>query len=284
MNPRRLAQIFSLTFFDLVLSRAFLSNARLVHVKLRLHFFHERLWSDTTVTCILFAIVAAMIWTWLSGARDGGWPVALRKTVLAFNLAALASFVAVNRLAESIAPIGHKGLFSVLWWGTGLSMLFSSCFVFVTPAAFRRKAGLFFPELLLAAAAAVEFFLYAVFRDRLWVPMSKITTQAVYRTLTALGHPMAEAAANNILRDRFYRIKIVGSCTGLEGMAIFTFMFLAVLMLDRRYYPPLRSALIFAAGLAYMYVLNILRLSLFFGYASWLTRVRGADEASRLGI
>lgn len=125
-------------------------------------------------------------------------------------------------------------------------------------------------SVLFGMAAAFSQILYNLGTNfYLWPPLSRMVTRAVLSILQMLGYAMIPDPNPIMVRHEGMVIRINPSCSGLDGVFFFVAAFSFMMMLDFRKYRPRYIVATYAAGIAYMLALNVLRIVVFFAAALW---------------
>jgi exosortase/archaeosortase family protein len=128
---------------------------------------------------------------------------------------------------------------------------------------------------VIAASAAANYYLLS---EVMWKQMCNWTLNGIY-TLLSIFHMNIHAypgASNEarliLLRSPYFGINIWADCSGLEGIFLFNFMLSIVFLMDWEIFKRRSILLLYGFGIMYMFILNILRISLFFALGYWAYR------------
>jgi exosortase E/protease (VPEID-CTERM system) len=97
--------------------------------------------------------------------------------------------------------------------------------------------------------------------EKLWQPAAALTFDLVQRVLVPILPTMSADAATHVLRTDRFAVEITEVCSGLEGMGLMLVFSTAWLLYFRREYIFPRSLLLVPTGLAAIFALNVLRIS-----------------------
>jgi exosortase E/protease (VPEID-CTERM system) len=114
---------------------------------------------------------------------------------------------------------------------------------------------------LYAAAAAAVASSAMQWSQRLWAPTARITFQLVDQLLRPLIPTLHSDAATQVLDTGRFAVQVSELCSGLEGAGLLLAFCCAWLLFFRREYYFPRALLIIPAGLAVLFLLNVLRIA-----------------------
>jgi exosortase E/protease (VPEID-CTERM system) len=112
-----------------------------------------------------------------------------------------------------------------------------------------------------AAAAAAVASSAMQWSQMLWAPTARITFQLVDQLLRPLLPTLHSDAATQILDTGRFAVQVSELCSGLEGAGLLLAFCCAWLVFFRREYYFPRALLIIPAGLALLFLLNVLRIA-----------------------
>ncbi len=107
----------------------------------------------------------------------------------------------------------------------------------------------------LAAAAAMRL------SEALWRPTAVVTFDLVRLVLAPLMPSLTADPATRVLTASHFAVQIADVCSGLEGMGLMLAFITAWLVFFRREYAFPRALILVPAGLAAIFVLNVLRIA-----------------------
>jgi exosortase/archaeosortase family protein len=109
--------------------------------------------------------------------------------------------------------------------------------------------------------------------NTLWSLMCGWTTKMVYAILHFCGANVnVKATIHNHqfqLASPYFNIVIYPPCNGLEGIFLFVFMLSVLFIFDWRYFADRSILRLYIGGIAYMFIVNALRISAFFTLGYW---------------
>jgi|GEM_PF-6483764 len=140
--------------------------------------------------------------------------------------------------------------------------------------------------LLIAATASINYYWLM---QALWVEMRGLTTEVVYFVLKLFGtdayaviHPRVNTTI--FIRSPNFMIWVNNACNGLEGIFLFNFLLSIMFLLDWDIFRRSHIFLIYVFGVIYMFIINSLRITVFFtvgywaykpGVPEWVSAMRG---------
>jgi len=129
---------------------------------------------------------------------------------------------------------------------------------------------------IIAASAAANY--YWLMRI-MWEQMCNWTLTGVYSFLSIFhmniaGHVWSpsDTVTSLVIESPYFVIRVDPSCNGLEGIFLFNFMLSVMLLVDWELFKRRSLILLYGFGVLYMFVINILRISLFFTLGYWAYR------------
>jgi exosortase E/protease (VPEID-CTERM system) len=124
---------------------------------------------------------------------------------------------------------------------------------------------------LYAASVALLGIIAWQWSERLWAPTAGLTFDLVRRILLPIIPTLTADASTRILATDRFAVEISEACSGFEGMSLILAFTVAWLLYFRREYLFPRALLLIPAGLAAMFVLNVLRIAvlMLIGYAGF---------------
>ena len=175
-------------------------------------------------------------------------------------LAAAAAAFAVAWIGVGLVAGGSA------WWvvGTHGALLLSVCLAWLAcfpPRDTGRLFRAYKKQLVWAAGAAAVFYVLLQACYAAWPFLAGVVMHAVRGLLALTGVASTVVPPNTLLFDRF-GITIAQSCSGVESLALFSGLYMIVALLDWRTLRPARFAIAFVAGIAGLFVCNILRVYL----------------------
>lgn len=204
--------------------------------------------------------------------------ISLQKKTLIFNVLLFSAFFILNlNITPAISSLSWP-FFIVLWLAAALLTLGSSFFVLVKPSSLYAKLKAYPVETALGILAGLSQFLYEFVKQNFWQYLASPTT-AVVRVLLRLGGIQTESPHPQAIVHPLFSAWIGPGCDGFEGIFFFLFVFCILMMLDWKKHSPRRLFALFGGGILLMIALNVLRITLFFAAALWLTLRLGNTEA-----
>lgn len=159
--------------------------------------------------------------------------------------------------------------FKAIWLVLAVLTLLSACFLWVGPAHFLTHPDrrLLIPFFLLAGSKLISRHLFAF----LWQPVLEHTGLHVYRLLKILFVNVNHKIFISALGDTFvhvshpiYTVAIGSGCSGMEGISFGLFALLIFFFFEFRRFNALQWLFLAAGIAAWMYLLNVLRITVFF--------------------
>jgi exosortase/archaeosortase family protein len=208
-----------------------------------------------------------------------GW-LALNLVIVGFHLYLLhhpgwSKDAGFGRQIIALPYLGHV---------TSLGVLGSSFLVFTGAGWWLRMIKCRPVELCFLGLAVFPHIVYPLCLERLWRYSSGMTTTLVAAALKILGYEMIPAAEPFALKHSLLSLKIYAPCSGLEGITFFVTVLSLVLMLDHQRFSRTRIVVAYAAGIAYMWFLNVLRILLIFIAGVWVSGESGREEGTRVAV
>lgn len=137
-----------------------------------------------------------------------------------------------------------------------------------------RRNPLAVVVLLIAATASINYYWLM---KAIWVEMRGLTTYTVFHTLQffnfdayAKAHPRVNTTI--FIYSPHFMIWVNNACNGLEGIFLFNFLLSIMFLLDWHIFGRWKLFLVYALGIAYMFIVNALRITLFFTVGYWAYR------------
>jgi exosortase/archaeosortase family protein len=210
--------------------------------------------------------------------------LSFQKMVSFFHAIFLAAFLWITFHFLEIASHLSNKMILLLWYGSGCLCIISGFFIFLNPFVFLEKVKTHPLESFYGAVAASALGIYTLVDFFVWPFFSGSTTFAVYFILKSLGFAMIFDPNPTVLRHSLFEAQVAATCSGLEGIAIFVFIFSLILMSEWEKFLPKRIFFIYLAGFFYMVMLNVFRVAVFFAAAIWVTHQWGRERASELFV
>ncbi len=209
-----------------------------------------------------FAPIPIMFILWVR-AVEQKTPFQLRFSPIATGLCALA-LVLMNSNIDA-APLPRC---------TFLAAILSSLFVFVPFKQVIRQITQnkrLSVVALIGATSAVNYYWLML---TIWFAMCRWTTMGAYALLklldlnaVAVVHPITDTTI--ALISRYFQVWVNIGCNGLEGVFLFNFMLAATLLFDWKLLHKYSITLLFCTGVLYMFLMNVLRITVFFIIGYW---------------
>lgn len=198
-------------------------------------------------------------------------PVRLRwsRSALAFNLVALAAFLAVNRSYDALASLSPWWVVS-LWTALALATMGSAVAVRVGVEEFRgnRNRWVFLPGLLLAASVGYSGMLL----NNLWPVLSGWAASGSCTVLSGVLEGMRCFVATDhgprmIIRHDLLTVAVGRGCGGLDGFFLLFYLMMVLWLIVPRWFTATQWAMLTLVGFPLMYALNVVRICGFFAFA-----------------
>ena len=210
--------------------------------------------------------------------------LSFQKKTFALNLIAFAAFLVLSlNLQFFLIPLGAFWL-SILWLTLGLLTLCSSLFIFISLRDFDKRLKIYEREALFGILAGSSFLFSNFIIDWFWPYLSRLTNLSVYALLRLSGFQMIPISDPFRIQHPHFSAYIGAPCSGLEGIFFFFAAFSFVLIFDWRLFSKRAIAGIYLAGVIYMFLLNVLRIAVFFIVAIWMTQKGDKSQAVQLFI
>ena len=202
-----------------------------------------------------------------------------RRIVLFLNGVFLSVFFWITASFHSMERMMGQVSAFAMWYVLAGLIFFTGFFTFVGFQDFIERISGKRYELVCSILAAGVLPMYDLLRGLIWPYLSRPTQLAVYYLLRVLGFQMSLPSDSYHLRHADFEINIGSPCSGLEGIALFWFCLFLILIMDRRMMGLWRKIFfLFWLGAVYMFLLNVVRISLIFGTAAWATAHWGASH------
>lgn len=198
-------------------------------------------------------------------------PLTLQKVTVLIHGASFLAVLIVTFLFKSLVSYTHP-IFMAFWFLLVSFTLVSSLFLWRSPSYYRLhpKRYLIWPALILSLSGVISRTVF----DFLWEPIAHMTGIVTYSVLGALL-PSLQYKLNfaqtptrideyTLLSHPEFGIAIGRGCAGLEGIFLFLGVFAFFVVTDRTRFSLQKWCLLGSLGIIYMYLLNVVRLSLFF--------------------
>jgi exosortase/archaeosortase family protein len=187
-------------------------------------------------------------------------------------------FVALSVIGSRDLSIVGKTYYWT-WFLTGVLCIASSALILLPGSYFFKhpKRYLFFPAILISLSKLIGIHLFAP----LWEPTGRFTGMLCFKFLSlfipGLTTRVREvgAAAYTHISHPVYTIAVGNGCSGLEGVFFFIGIWCFVFLFDEELFSKVFWAVSFFAGLLFMYTLNIIRISLFYGVTFLVMKIGG---------
>ncbi len=274
---KRFAVFFSIPYLELVLLRLFISRET-IYRDLDLVFSPGKIFYSIiplTIAFIVFMILLEKQQTPLS--------FVFQKKAALINGMFWTFFLIFSRNLDPLVETFGKEALTLLWYGIGLIVFVSSFLVLLNFKELYEKIIRHPAEVYFSFFAGSLFLLFHLANRYLWSWLAAFITIVVYTLLNFVGFDMQPAESRHLHHPLFFA-SIDASCSGLEGIFLFIFLFSLILLVDWEKYTPKKAALIYLAGIVYMLFLNILRITIFFMGAVWASDIWGQSSASEVFI
>jgi len=123
---------------------------------------------------------------------------------------------------------------------------------------------------VLGASAACNYY---YFMRTIWTNMRDWTSHAAANILHAAGVPVVAELhpkwQSVILTGPHIHVEVNPGCNGLEGIFLFNFMLSVMLLVDWQLFRRCSIVMLYAFGVAYMFLMNALRISVFYSVGLW---------------
>ena len=228
------------------------------------------------ITGILFLILLAK--------RDDFVSLVFRKNILMINLIFWAVFLLTTFNLSQIMQSINREILSLIWYTLSIATLASSFFIFFKLKDLIEKLAVYRIEILFALIAIIMLMVYHPLNQHLWHPFSELTTAGSFTILKWLGVNVVPVPNPIYLAHPFFTAAIEDLCSGLEGMCFFVFIFSLILMFQWRSYSKIKMISIYLTGTAYMFLINIFRVVVFFIMAMPVSQKWGLSAGEQLFV
>jgi len=202
----------------------------------------------------------------------------ISSTLILLNLLFLILFLPLNHYMSFNLPtvLQNKLLFSILWWFCGLGLTTSLFFAVFNPTYVR-----YYPEYIVSSlssfrikllGASLIVFIYLrtyAFLNSLWPYLSRFVAFSVYKliglTYSDAVYTFSDAfALPNLPKIGVsdFTIIIFPFCSGIDGMSLFTFLFLLLVVVDWIHINKKKAIILLLMGVTGALIVNILRIYL----------------------
>lgn len=268
------------SIFKKVLKEIFLlCTVFFIEVSLVRHFVNM----DSSVPIEPIVVPALCALAALSYVTAGKMPLefSFQKKTLVLNLLFYVPFFIFNIKMEPLVLSLGWPVFAGLWFGFAVLALGSSFFVFVKPSSIYRKLKSYPVETAFGILAGLAQVLYELINQRFWRWYLSIPTIGAVRGLLRLFGVHTESTNPREIAHPLFTVHVGTPCSGLEGVAFFVFVFSVLAILDWKKHSPRKLFALFTGGTLFMLVLNLLRITVFFLIALWITIQFGKSEGSQ---
>jgi exosortase/archaeosortase family protein len=211
-------------------------------------------------------------------------PLALRwsNRVAALNALCFAATAALLGIARAPVVLGAR-LYTVLLLVAAAATFVTSFFLLLSFKEVRAKLASYGFRSVYGGIAALCLVTYPLILEAVWRPLAKVTEVAVFNLLRVLGVGvwMGYCEGNLAIKHPTLNAYISMGCSGLEGIFFFLFTFALLRLFEKHRGGHFRAAIIAVAGIGYMFLLNVVRITLFFvaaiNLAKFGDRAQGRD-------
>jgi exosortase/archaeosortase family protein len=229
-------------------------------------------------------VIAFVVFMLFLDKKKDVLPLVFQKKTAAANFLFLIVFLTVSHHLQPLASmLGRQGL-SILWYDLGLVTFTTSFLIFFNVSDFFKRIGRYPYEALFSVFSGSLFYLFHLSIHYLWRYLSRSVTLIVYGLLKLFGFDMTYASDGYTLAHPLFSASVGPACSGLEGIFLFLFLFTLILFVDWERYSKKKALAIYLVGMLYMFMLNILRVTVFFIAAIWATQKWGSSQASHLFV
>lgn len=148
------------------------------------------------------------------------------------------------------------------------------------------KRALANPRLaLVAVVAGSSAFNYYWLTNAIWKQMCAWTTELVYAILHLFGTQVHIATGGDTsinLLSPYFNIEVYIGCSGLEGIFLFLFMLSVLFLVDWEAFRKRRLLMFYAIGIIYMFLVNALRIAVYFVLGYWAYNPRSWEWVQSL--
>lgn len=210
------------------------------------------------------------------------------RTAALVNVVLLLAFCLVSTQYTTLfAKFGS--LFKGTWILFAFTTLFSACFYWVKPAQFLKHPDrrLLLPFVLLASCKLISRHLFSF----LWQPVLGFTGQHVYKLLKLVFvnvnyKPFITATGERFMHvsHPIYTVAIGSGCSGMEGISFGLFALLISAFFEFRRFNAFQWLMLAVGMAAWMYLLNVLRIVVFFMISLMALSSWGHDSGIRTAM
>lgn len=207
--------------------------------------------------------------------------ILLRRNVLVFNLVlfffSLSQFY-YHTAFSGIIRAAEVRTFCQLFFSVGT--LFSSAFLFISPAEVIQKIRLYPVRFLTGQIAVFCLFIYPHVLEFFWMPLAKATAIGAALALKGVGVKTETFVRQGIFQvwNPNFSASMVMGCSGLEGIFFFIFVALLMQMMSPSLFKRVSLFWVYLSGISLMFILNVFRLFSFFLIALYLERHLAPQE------
>jgi exosortase/archaeosortase family protein len=204
-------------------------------------------------------------------------PLALNLTLLTLTLLTLGSFDFLSAL------LGVDGAILLVLLGAA-SSLFSAVFVAVPFWAVLQRVREHKGRVFYALLAAQLLLVYSHVLGWAWKPLALATGKTSYHLLNAVGIWVQKPLVHNSLRlwNPSFAAYINMGCSGLEGIFFFLAGFVLFNVYDSRPRKVLEALWLVTTGCLFMFVLNVLRITVFFAGAVQMEKHMASERGREI--
>lgn len=171
---------------------------------------------------------------------------------------------------------------TLIFFTLGLAALFSALFFFIDPKKLIYRLRAAGSRSFYAILGLLLLFCYPNVLKMAWTPIATATGHCVMSLLGLFGVGVRYSPQYYLtLAHSDLSARISAACSGLEGIFFFLFFYLLVRTFESKRSHWRFEALSLCVGTLYMFLLNTIRIALFFGVSLYLARSWAPEEGVR---
>ena len=275
---KRFILFFIIPYLELVLLRFMVSRSAI----------YEHLILLFSPGLIFYALIpfatAFVVFVMLLDKKGSPLPVLFHKKVAVANAIFFLVFLIAGLNLGFLHHLMGKKWLSFIWSDLGILTFGSSLLIFLDLEVLFQQIKRYPWEALFSVFAGGLFYLFDLSIHYIWPFLSSAVTMIVYQLLRLLGFDMFMGADQYTISHPLFSARVAAACSGLEGIFLFIFLFSLIVIVDWGSYSVRKALLIYLLGILYMFLLNVLRVMVFFAAAIWATKQWGEGQASQLFV
>lgn len=201
----------------------------------------------------------------------------VNKRIIFFNLFLLLSYFGIITIVYHDLNLMTSLPIRMALMFLALSVIFTSLISFLDINLFKRNKLASFVLLPLSFIVIT----YPTLNSALWTFLSSSTCKLVIGAFSLLGYKNVSLVGDYTLKSPGFSISIHSACSGLEGITflIAIFSFYLIVFFDKSLKPDY-IFLSYSLGVLYMYLLNVVRISIYFIFGFSMVNKYGSEKAT----